>query len=171
MKEGAPLLCGGTKAERSDKMLKWLWCRKKQDEDPARKVERLKEELQRKYDERERIRKAQSMLMENPSWLQLDEWIHRADLDSWLLRERVVYERRRLKKKMKLEFREWYWEQEKLRREYLEQEERRRLEYYRNIDLRVLLLGIEDSDRAERLLEWASRTAGAELPACDSSND
>ncbi|NMD89006.1 hypothetical protein HF882_20690 [Victivallis vadensis] len=72
---------------------------------------------------------------------------------------------------MKLEFREWYWEQEKLRREYLEQEERRRLEYYRNIDLRVLLLGIEDSDRAERLLEWASRTAGAELPACDSSND
>ncbi|PWM83935.1 MAG: hypothetical protein DBX90_04320, partial [Lentisphaerae bacterium] len=122
-------------------MLKWLWRRKKQDEDPARKVERLKEELQRKYDERERIRKAQSMLMENPSWLQLDEWIHRADLDSWLLRERAVYESRRLKKKMKLEFREWYWEQEKLRREYLEQEERRRLEYYRNIDLRVLLLG------------------------------
>ena len=83
-------------------MLKWLWRRKKQDEDPARKVERLKEELQQKYDERERIRKAQSMLMENPSWLQLDEWIHRADLDSWLLRERAVYESRRLKKKMKL---------------------------------------------------------------------
>lgn len=56
-------------------------------------------------------------------------------------------------------------------REYLEQEERRRLEYYRNIDLRVLLLGIEDSDRAERLLEWASRTADAGVPDCEAGGN